>query len=99
MCLDISFPAFTQPLKWVTWHHYLFNVLVHVVGLSSSLAKESKKADNTKTGVALAALNLPGGPAYTKFTEELFHTEQFQVGFKQTRSEANILSLRILPVS
>ena len=38
----------------------------------------------TKPGVALAGLNLPGGPAYTNFTEELFHTEQFQVNFSET---------------
>ena len=40
--------------------------------------------NKTKPGVALAGLNLPGGPAYTNFTEELFHTEQFQVNFSKT---------------
>ena len=59
-------------------------MLVYVVRSSSSPANKTKKANKTKTGVALAGLNLPGGPAYTEFTEELFHTEQFQVDFKQT---------------
>ena len=52
----------------------------------------------TKPGVALAGLNLPGGPAYTNFTEELFHTEQFQVN-KYDIQPLTYFFFRILPVS
>ena len=35
--------------------------------------------------MVLAGLNLPNGPAYANFTEELFHTDQFQVLIKLHR--------------
>ena len=36
-------------------------------------------------GRVLAGLNLPNGPVYANFTEELFHTDQFQVLIKLHR--------------
>ena len=35
--------------------------------------------------MVLAGLNLPNGPVYANFTEELFHTDQFQVSIKLHR--------------
>ena len=45
----------------------------------------AKKTDKSKTGVALAGLNLPTSsniPSHTQLSEEIFHTELFQVDFK-----------------
>ena len=71
--------------------------------MTSPLAVTSSTGINvilnkTKPGVALAGLNLPGGPAYTNFTEELFHTEQFQVN-KYDKQPLTYFFFRILPVS
>ena len=46
----------------------------------------SQKTDKSKTGLVLAGLNPPRTNwelGNTNFTEELFHTELFQVYFKQ----------------
>ena len=43
----------------------------------------ANKTDQSKTGVVLAGFNPPGSSSHTNFTDELFHTELFQVNFKQ----------------
>ena len=76
VCSDILCRAFTQTLKWVTFHPHCIR--------STSVSFRWHQI-KTYLGMVLAGLNLPNGPVYANFTEELFHTDQFQVLIKLHR--------------
>ena len=89
---EILFDFFSFDIKLCRAILSVFRHLVsgfHSNSEMGNIASEDEQWNHL--GRVLAGLNLPNGPVYANFTEELFHTDQFQVLI-------NLQTLRIIRI-